>query len=308
MSSQLPVTLPDEAGRPALAGEGSRIAEELRHAATSERRWSNITLFTGVGILAVLFLLGVLAPWIAPDNPTALDLTNQLQPPSWSHLMGTDVLGRDVFSRVLNALRLDLEVTFAITYAPLIVGVVIGELSGWFGGWLDTIVMRTIDAVIAFPFLVLVIAIVAIEGPGLTGVFIGVPIVSWALYARLTRGEMLVLREQDYIQAARALGYSTPRILLRHALPTLLRSNIVFSAADLVLNLLLLASLSYLGLGVQPPTSELGAMVADGQSVLTPAWWVSTMPGLTIVLLGVSFSMIGDGVADRLGRQFKLAL
>jgi len=291
-----------------LVDDAGHVAARLRRAALSERRWSNVTLYAGVGILAVLLLLGLTASWIAPYNPSALDLTHQLQSPTWAHPMGTDTFGRDVFSRVLHALRLDLEVTFAITYAPLVVGVVIGALAGWFGGWLDTIVMRTVDAVIAFPFLVLVIAIVAIEGPGLTGVFIGVPVVSWALYARLTRGEMLVLREQDFIQAARALGYSTPRIVFRHALPTLLRSNLVFSAADLVLNLLLLASLSYLGLGVQPPTSELGAMVADGQSVLTQAWWVSTLPGLTIVLLGGSFSMIGDGIADRLGRQFRLAL
>jgi peptide/nickel transport system permease protein len=291
-----------------LVDDAGQVAARLRRAALSERRWSNVTLYAGVGILAVLLLLGLTASWIAPYNPSALDLAHQLQSPTWAHPMGTDTFGRDIFSRVLHALRLDLEVTFAITYAPLVVGIVIGALAGWFGGWLDTIVMRTVDAVIAFPFLVLVIAIVAIEGPGLTGVFIGVPVVSWALYARLTRGEMLVLREQDFIQAARALGYSTPRIIFRHALPTLLRSNLVFSAADLVLNLLLLASLSYLGLGVQPPTSELGAMVADGQSVLTQAWWVSTLPGLTIVLLGVSFSMIGDGIADRLGRQFRLAL
>jgi peptide/nickel transport system permease protein len=165
-----------------------------------------------------------------------------------------------------------------------------------------------VDAVIAFPFLVLVIAIVAISGAGLRGVYIGVPLVGWALYARLTRGEMLVLREQDFMLAATALGYSTPRILLRHALPSLLRSNIVFSAADLVLNLLLLASLSYIGLGAQPPTAELGVMVADGQSVLLEAWWVATLPGLTIVLLGVSFSMVGDGLADRLGQQFRMSL
>jgi peptide/nickel transport system permease protein len=292
----------------ALTADAAGVATRLRRSATSERRWSSLTLYTGAAILGVLFLAGLMCTWIAPYDPNALNLTDQLQSPSWSHLMGTDTFGRDIFSRVLYALRLDIWVTLVITYVPLVIGVAIGAFAGWYGGWLDTVVMRTVDAVIAFPFLVLVIAIVAIEGPGLAGVLIGVPLVSWALYARLTRGEMLVLRQQAFIDAARVLGYSTPRIVFRHSLPTLLRTNLVFSAADLVLNLLLLASLSYLGLGVQPPTAELGAMVADGQSVLTQAWWVSTLPGLTIVLLGVSFSMIGDGVADRLGRQFKLSL
>jgi peptide/nickel transport system permease protein len=301
-----------DAPHPVEASPSERGQEEvlsrLRRGARAERRWSSATLSVGLAILGLMLVLGIAAPLIAPYGPTSLDLLHRLGPPSLQHLMGTDAFGRDVLSRVLTALRLDLQVTFVITYAPLVVGVVIGAFAGWFGGWLDTLVMRLIDAVVAFPFLVLVIAIVAIAGTGLTGVYIAVPVVSWALYARLTRGEMLVLREQDFIQAAKVLGYSTRRIIFRHALPTLLRSNLVFSAADLVLNLLLLASLSYLGLGVQPPTSELGVMVADGQSVLLQAWWVATLPGLTIVLLGVSFSMIGDGLADRLGRQFRLAL
>jgi peptide/nickel transport system permease protein len=290
------------------AATESLAARHLRRAALAERRWSNLTFYTGLGILGALILAGLLAPVIAPYNPDTLDLVHRLAPPSWSHLMGTDTFGRDIFSRVLYALRLDLQVTLIITYVPLVVGVVVGALAGYFGGWADTLVMRTVDGVIAFPFLVLVIAIVAIVGAGLTGVYIGVLLVGWALYARLTRGEMLVLREQDFILAAKGLGYSTRRIIFRHAMPSLLRSNLVYSAADLVLNLLLLASLSYLGLGVQPPTPELGVMVADGQSVLLEAWWVSTLPGLTIVLLGVSFSMIGDGFADRLGRQFRLSL
>src|SRR5579871_4593061 len=294
-----------EALRPAEVPVADRdradVLARLQRGARAQRRWSNVTLYGGLAILGVMLVLGIAAPLIAPYSPDSLDLLHRLAPPSLQHLMGTDAFGRDVFSRVLTALRLDLQVTFVITYAPLVVGVTIGAFAGWFGGWLDTLVMRVIDAVIAFPFLVLVIAIVAIAGTGLTGVYIAVPVVSWALYARLTRGEMLVLREQDFIQAAKVLGYSTRRIIFRHAMPTLLRSNLVFSAADLVLNLLLLASLSYLGLGVQPPTSELGVMVSDGQAVLLQAWWVSTLPGLTIVLLGVSFSMIGDGLADRLG-------
>jgi peptide/nickel transport system permease protein len=288
------------------APETSRLATRLQRRALSQRRWSRATFAIGLALLALLVILGLFAPWISPYEPNKLDLLHRLAAPSFSHPMGTDTFGRDIFSRVLHALRVDLQVTFFVTYAPLLVGMALGAIAGYRGGWFDAVLMRVVDAVIAFPFLVLVIAIVAISGAGLRGVYIGVPLVGWALYARLTRGEMLVLREQDFMLAATALGYSTPRILLRHALPSLLRSNIVFSAADLVLNLLLLASLSYLGLGAQPPTAELGVMVADGQSVLLEAWWVATLPGLTIVLLGVSFSMVGDGLADRLGQQFRM--
>ena len=222
--------------------------------------------------------------------------------------MGTDTFGRDIASRVIYAIQLDLRVIFLITYVPLVIGILIGAFAGYYGRWLDSLAMRLVDVAISLPFLVLVLAIVAIVGAGLTGIYIGVLMVGWALYARLTRGEMLVLREQDFMLAARGLGYSTGRIVFRHAMPNLLRSNIVFSAADLVLNLLLLASLSYLGLGVQAPTAELGSMVAEGQNVLLQSWWVATLPGLVIVVLGASFSMIGDGLADRLGRQYRLTI
>lgn len=293
-----------------MSVEATGLAEatRLRRRALSERRWSNVTFYFGIGILVAAALTAIFAGLIAPYDPDAISLQDRLQAPSLAHVMGTDTYGRDIVSRVIFAIRLDLQVIFIITYVPLAIGMVIGAHTGYFGGWLDSIGMRMVDGVIAFPFLVLVIAIVAIAGPGLTGVYIGVLAVGWALYARLTRGEMLVLREQDFILAARGLGYSTKRIIYRHAMPNLLRSNIVFSAADLVLNLLLLASLSYLGLGVQPPTAELGSMVAEGQSVLLQSWWVATLPGLVIVVLGVSFSMIGDGLADRLGRQFRLAI
>jgi peptide/nickel transport system permease protein len=283
-------------------------AERLRRRATAERRWSNVTFYLGIGILVAAALAAIFAPLIAPYEPNALALEDRLQPPSMDHVMGTDTFGRDIASRVIHAIQLDLQVIFIITYAPLAIGMIVGAYAGYFGGWLDSLAMRFVDVVIALPFLVLVIAIVAIAGAGLTGVYIGVLVVGWALYARLTRGEMLVLREQDFMLAARGLGYSTTRVIFRHAMPNLLRSNIVFSAADLVLNLLLLASLSYLGLGVQAPTAELGSMVAEGQEVLLQSWWVATLPGLVVVVLGVSFSMIGDGLADRLGRQFRLAL
>ncbi len=280
----------------------------LRRLALRERRWSNATFYAGSGLIAFAVLLALVGPLLAPYDPNEVDLLARLESPSLAHPFGTDTFGRDIATRVLYALRLDFQVVLIITYVPLVLGMVVGAYAGYQGRWADAFAMRVVDGVIAFPFLVLMIAIVAIVGAGLEGVYIGVLAVGWALYARLTRGEMLVLREQDFMLAGRALGYSTTRLIFRHAMPNLLRSNLVFSAADLVLNLMLLASLSYLGLGVQPPTAELGAMVAEGQSVLRQAWWVATIPGLVIVALGVAFSMIGDGLADRLGRQLRLTV
>ena len=166
------------------------------------------------------------------------------------------------------------------TYVPLVLGVVLGLVAGYRGGWLETVVMRAVDVVVAFPFIVLVIAVIAIVGPGLLGVYIGITVVGWALYARLTRAEVLVLKEQQFVLAAKSLGYSNTRIMFRHLLPNVIRPNLVFSTLDIVLNILVLASLSFLGLGVQPPTAEWGLMVAEGQTFLLTAWWISTLPGL----------------------------
>ena len=222
--------------------------------------------------------------------------------------MGTDNLGRDVFSRVVYAARVDLQIGVIMTYVPLVTGVVLGAIAGYFGGWVDTLIMRLVDVVIAFPFLVLVIAILAVVGPGLTGMYIAVLAVGWSLYARLTRAEMLVLREQQFVLAAESLAFSRWRIIFRHAVPNMLRPNIVFSMADFVLNILLAASLSFLGLGVRPPTAEWGAIVAEGQNFLLNAWWITTLPGLVIVIVGIGLSLIGDGLAERLGERFRLTV
>ena len=283
-------------------------ARRLRRRALSDRRWSNVALFIGGSIVVLVAIAGLLAPWIAPYPPNELNLMETLQPPSSDHFFGTDELGRDVFSRVLYGIRLDLAIVLVITYVPLLVGVTLGMLAGYFGGWVDTVINRAVDIVMAFPFLVVVIAVVAITGPGLVGIFIGVLAVGWALYARLSRGEMLVIREQQYMLAAKGLGYSTARILGRHAVPNLIRSPLVFSVADIVLNLLLIAGVSYLGLGVQAPTAELGVIVADGQAHLRVGWWITTLSGLVLVTIGVGFSMLGDALADRLGEELRLTV
>ena len=277
----------------------------LEKRARSERRWGMASLWIGVAMVGILTLAALLAPVIFPGGPNQQDLLDTLQPPSWRHPFGTDNLGRDIFTRSIYAARIDLMVGLVTTYVPLILGVLLGLVAGYRSGWLETVVMRAVDVVVAFPFIVLVIAVIAIVGPGLLGVYIGITVVGWALYARLTRAEVLVLKEQQFVLAGKSLGYSSSRIMFRHLLPNVIRPNLVFSTLDIVLNILVLASLSFLGLGVQPPTAEWGLMVAEGQTFLLTAWWISTMPGLVIVFAGVGFSLLGDGLADRLGEGWR---
>jgi peptide/nickel transport system permease protein len=291
--------------RTALAsGAGAR----LRRRALRERRWAKLTLWLGVAIVLVIAVVCFAAPLFGFANPNEQHLNQTLQAPSFKHPFGTDDLGRDLLTRVVYGGRIDLTFGVVMVIIPLALGAILGTFAGFRGGWFDALVNRLVDLVVAFPFIVLILAIIAITGPGLKGAYIGVFAVGWALYARLTRGEMLIEREKDYILAAKTLGYSTPRIVFRHALPNVLRASIVFSMADVVLNILLLSALSFLGLGAIPPSPEWGALVAEGQSFILTAWWIATLPGLVIVLVGVGFSLIGDGIADRLGRDFTLTV
>lgn len=273
----------------------------------AQRRWARAALFVGIGIVALLLVLSLLQPLLGLAPPNQQNLNAVLQAPSAHHLFGTDDLGRDMLSRTLVASRLDLAVAGLVTLLSVVIGVVLGAAAGFFGGATDAVIMRLADVVLAFPFLVLVLAVVAIFGPGLTGVYVGVPLVGWSLYARLTRAQMLVVREKEYVLAARTLGFSTWRTLLRHAAPNVWRPALVYSMADVVLNIMLLATLSYLGVGVQPPQAEWGGLIAEGQSYLLEAWWISTLPGLVVVFVGIGFSLAGDAVADMLGEDMRLA-
>ena len=262
----------------------------------SFRRAQNWELSTGLVIIAIMVWAALLAPYIAPYHPNQINIVDSLQAPSWHHWMGTDFVGRDVFSRVLYGLRVDLLVVAVITYLGLIVGVTLGTISGYVGGWFDAVIGRVADTVIAFPFIVLVLAVVAIVGPGLKGVGIGIVVVGWALYFRLARSEMLVMREQPFIMATKALGYSHLRAIFRHALPNLIRTSLVYSTVDVVVNMLVIAGLSYLGLGQQAPGADLGSIIASGQSYLLSAWWITTIPGVVLMLFGIGVSLIGDGI------------
>lgn len=273
----------------------SRVRREFVH-------WP-LTLKVGLSIVGMIVLAGVFAPLIAPYDPYHQDFLSALQPPSLAHPFGTDMIGRDVFSRVLYGIRIDMQIGFFTTYVPMIYGVAIGAAAGYFGGWFDAFMMRLLDIFMAFPFLVLIIVVLSILGPGVHNIYIAVFLVAWTMYARLARAEMLVERNKDYILAARTLGFGSGRIIFRHALPNIINSSIVFSMADFVLNILLVSGLSFLGLGVQPPLPEWGAMIAEGRDFIFQAWWISTLPGFVVVVAGAGLSLIGDGLSQRLGQR-----
>jgi peptide/nickel transport system permease protein len=263
----------------------------------------NLSLKVGSAIMVAIALIALFAPWIAPYDPFAQDFDTVLVPPELNHLFGTDSLGRDIFSRVIYGARVDLTIGVITTYVPMTYGVVLGTFCGYIGGKFDMIVMRILDVAMAFPFLVLIIVILAILGPGIQNIYISVFLVAWTMYARLARAEMLVERGKDYVLAAQVLGYPRSRIVFRHALPNVVNSSIVFSMSDFVLNILLVSGLSFLGLGIQPPIPEWGSMIAEGKEFMLQAWWVCTLPGFAIVITGTALSLIGDGLAKRLGER-----
>ncbi|ACO47990.1 ABC transporter permease [Deinococcus deserti] len=264
------------------------------------RRRPKPTLVMGL-LLLLPILAATFAPGlIAPYSPTEFDYSAILKPPSASHLFGTDNFGRDVFSRVVYGTRIDMQIALLTTLFPFVFGSLLGAFTGFIGRWPDMLVGRIADLVVVFPFLVLVIAIVAVLGPGLTNMYIAVSAVGWVAYWRLVRGEVLAQKEAEYAQAARVLGFSPSRVLLRHILPNAVTPAIVYLMTDMSLGILLGASLGYLGLGAQPPTPEWGVMVADGKNFMVTAWWISGFPGLALTLAGVTFSLIGDGLADAL--------
>jgi peptide/nickel transport system permease protein len=263
------------------------------------RRLPGPSFALGLVIVVGMALLSFLAPFLGLGDPLAMNVKDRLQAPSLAHLFGTDELGRDVFVRVIYGGKIDLTLGFVTATVSLIIGMAVGTIAGFYRGTRETVIMRTVDVVLSIPFLVLVLAVVTVVGPGLVGVYIGIIAVSWTIYARISYSEMLSLRERQFILAARTLGYGTARIVFRHALPNLFRSNLAWFMSYIVANIVALASLSYLGVGVQPPEPEWGALIAGGQNYLLSAWWISTMPGLVVVLTGIGFVLLGEWLTER---------
>jgi peptide/nickel transport system permease protein len=264
-------------------------------------RWYRTPSFVaGISILGAIVLLAVLAPLVTGFDPTGQDLSNTLQNPSSHHLLGTDDLGRDTWTRLVYGARTDLRVAFLAVLFPFTIGTVIGLLAGYYGGWIDSITSWFVNVVVAFPFYVLIIALVFALGSGTRNIYIAITLVGWVSYTRIIRGEVLVAKRRDYVLAARAGGLSDFRILFRHLLPNVITQAIVFAMSDIVLDILAIVTLGYLGLGVQPPTPDWGTMIAQGQTFLTTHWELSTVPGIAVVLTALGLSLLADGLADLL--------
>src|SRR6185503_18346965 len=260
------------------------------------------TLVFGLLLLGVVVFVAIAAPMLTPYDPLEQRFTEAFLPPfSAGHILGTDNFGRDIWSRIAHSARLDLQIGLLSVLFPFLFGSLIGIATGYLGGKLDTAIMRIVDVLMAFPFLVLVIAIMSILGPGLTNLYIAVGAVGWIPYARITRGETLATRHLEYVLAARTIGCSSTRIMLRHILPNVIAPALIYVFTGMVLAILTGATLSFLGLGPQPPTPEWGAMIAEGRQFLLLAWWMTTLPGLALLVVGVALSLIGDGLAENRG-------
>ncbi len=254
----------------------------------------------GLGIVLALFLAAALAPQLAPYDPIAIDLSEILRPPSRTHWMGTDDSGRDVFSRVLWGARVSMTVAVVIRLVTLVIGIVVGAIAGFYEGWVDTVTMRIVEILLAFPGLLLLIGLASALGPGFLSLLIAFSVTGWTTTARLVRGKLLSIKRDEYMEAARAIGAPVRIQIFRHALPNAMGPVIVTGTIGVAGILLAEASLSFLGLGIQPPTPTWGAMIAQGRAFLTVAWWASFFPGLAIASAVFGFNLFGDALRDAL--------
>ena len=260
----------------------------------------------GAAFVALLILAALAAPLIAPADPIRQSLRGRLSAPTLegadgkAHLLGTDHLGRDVFSRVIYGARVSLLVGFAAVVVGGLVGATLGLLAGFRGGWIDSAIMTLADAQLAFPFILLAIGIIAVLGPSFPTLIMVIGLSGWVTYARVLRSQVLVLRSREFVDAIHALGGSTARVIVRHVLPNVLSSLVVIATLELARAIVLEATLSFLGLGVQPPTPSWGGMVHEGREYLDSAWWISTAPGIVLMLTSVVVSRTGDWLRDLL--------
>ena len=252
----------------------------------------------GLTILVFLALIAIFAPVVAPYDPIKMDLNNSLQPPNSVHLLGTDKLGRDMLSRLIYGSRISLTIGFIVEGIALLLGVTLGAVAGYFGGIIDNIIMRIVDVVIAFPFLILAIAIVAIVGPSLTNMMLVLGCVVWINYARIIRGMFLSLKEEEFVVAARVIGAKDSRIIFRHVLPSTLGVIIVQATFGIASAILSASSLSYLGMGAQPPTPEWGAMLSEARPYLRTLPMMTFAPGLAIMITVLAINFVGDALRD----------
>jgi peptide/nickel transport system permease protein len=303
---------------PSVASEAVTLATPPRSAA--EREW--VTLLRRLvrrrtALFGMLVVLGVLlaaafAPLVAPFDPLEQDIGQRLREPGWQdaqgrvHPLGTDHLGRDILSRIVFGSRIALVVGLAAVLISGVLGMLIGLLAGYFGGRVDDFLMRLADIQLAFPFILLAIAVIGVLGPSLRNIIIVIGVSSWVVYARVVRGEVLSIREREYVQAAIALGSQHWRVLRQHVLPNTLTPWLVVATLDMARVIVIESALSFLGLGVQPPTPTWGGMLADGRVYLSTAWWLATFPGLAILITVLGINLFGDGLRDTLDPRLKV--
>jgi peptide/nickel transport system permease protein len=260
---------------------------------------SNPLTLAGMIITAILVVAGTFAPWIAPHDPAQQDLLNSFAPPFTSdHLLGTDQLGRDTFSRVLYGIRVSLLVGFVITAISLFFGGLLGLVAGYYRGWLDTVISAVIDIFWGFPLILVAVLLVGALGPGLPALMLAVGIINWAGFARMMRGEVLSLREREFVEAARALGIGNLRIMWRHILPHAVPAALVLGSYYIALAIIFEAGFSFIGIGVQPPQPSLGSMIGEARNYMLTDSWLMTIPGVTIALLVIGMNLLGDGLRD----------
>jgi peptide/nickel transport system permease protein len=271
----------------------------------ARRAWlrRNLTLVIGLCLVGAVLLAAIVGPFLAQYDPNNGNINDSLVGPSPAHFFGTDYEGRDMFTRILYGARIALGVSVGCVMISLILGTLLGMIAAYVGGATGNVIMRLLDIVISFPYVVLVIAMLAVLGPGIFSVAVAIAAVDWTSYGRIIYGQVLSVREREYVESSRALGASQRRIMLRHILPNVATPAVVYATLDISQVILLMSALSYLGLGAQPPTSDWGTMIADGRVYIYSAWWISTFPGLVIMLTGTSFAILGDGLADALDRR-----
>jgi peptide/nickel transport system permease protein len=259
----------------------------------------NRLAMAGLVIVTLLLLVALLAPWIAPHDPFVQNLSNRLQPPGTpGYWLGTDDFGRDILSRIIHGARITLYIIALVAVTAPVLGLLVGTVAGYFGGWIDAVLMRLTDIFLAFPRLILALALVAVLGPGIENAVLAIALTAWPPYARVARAETLTVRNSDYIAAIRLQGASAPRIIAGHVVPMCLPSVIIRVTLDMAGVILIAAGLGFLGLGVQPPLPEWGLMISSGRKFLFEQWWVATMPGLAIFLVSLGFNLLGDGLRD----------
>jgi peptide/nickel transport system permease protein len=286
----------------------------------SEREWLVVvrrlvrrrTALFGLLVVAIAAGAAICAPLVAPFDPYAQEISQRLHPPGWQdaqggvHWLGTDHLGRDILSRIVHGARIALLVGLAAVAISGVLGMAVGLVSGYFGGRIDDAFMRLADVQLAFPFILLAIAVIGVLGPSLRNIIVVIGVSSWVVYARVVRGEVLSIREREYIHAAAALGVGDARILVRHVLPNAFTPWLVVATLDMARVIVIESALSFLGLGVQPPTPTWGGMLADGRVYLSTAWWLATFPGLAILLTVLGINLFGDGLRDTLDPRLKV--